>query len=213
MWKSSLLNLVLLFQLFLYCWNFTQYVDLRQPITLRKDAASIITIQFIQDGPTSYHFYAAFSDGGFRAYLEDYSSYCNFTSDSVISEIVGSSFLFTHALSNGNNYYYETYIITALSIDGYELNNYVYGNEAPIIKLLFGETILGFKTIALPTNSSANIGAFNVIVCTDTIFFHRYDGPLTTLNTISSFRSGTSAVVAAHYKTDTYSNGNLLTFV
>ena len=128
MWKSSLLSCVLFFQLFLCCWNFTQYVDLSQPITIRKDATSIMTIAFIQDGPNQFHFYAAFSDGAFRAYLEDYSAYCNFTTYSVISKVAGSSFVFAHLLSNGSNYNYETYIVTALSVDGYELTNYVYGS-------------------------------------------------------------------------------------
>lgn len=127
MWKGSLLSCVIFLQLFTYSWNLTQYVDLGQPITLRKDVTNIMTISFIQDGPNSYHFYAAFSDGGFRAYLEDYSSYWNFTTYTVVSKVVGSSFGFAHSLSNGSNYNYETYVVTALSIDGHELTNYVYG--------------------------------------------------------------------------------------
>lgn len=67
--------------------------------------------------------------------------------------------------------------------------------------------------MALPTNSSGIIAPFNVVICTDTIFFHRFEGPIVNLNSISSFRNGTSAVAAAHYKTDTFSNGNILTFV
>lgn len=147
-----------------------QYVELNQTIALRKDSSGITAMSFIQDGPASYHYYVAFSDGALRAYLEDYSSHYHFTSYSGVSKIVGFSFLFAHSLSDGSSYYYETYIIATLSSDCRELANYVYGNSTPIRRLLMNSTILAFKTAPLPTNSSAILSPFNVVVCRESIF-------------------------------------------
>ncbi len=173
MWKYSLLFSILFFELFLECLSFTQYVDLNQPITLRTDAAGITTMSFIQDGPASYHYYVAFADGGLRAYLEDYSSYSNFTTYSVVTKVVGSPFAYTHYLADGSAYYFQTYIITTLS-NSLELANYLYEKSTPILRLVLNETILAFKSTALPTNSSVNLAPFNVVICSDTIFLSCY---------------------------------------
>jgi hypothetical protein len=95
-------------------------VNLNQPITLRSDSVNITTAAYINDGPTTSHFYVAFEDSQLRAYVEDFSSFLEFDSNTKISKI--KSFRTQFSISNLINV--NTYLVSTLSDDSKTFTSY-----------------------------------------------------------------------------------------